>query len=141
MGKSQESTHTKRQETNTLRPLMAVKIFSPLTSNSTLNSYLRRLCMYQHLPNHLVPSLLDSSLNQSLSASLFCPTLWGRKCMVHTHQLELGSTIHFRCNLYEAYVLLLESGGPLVSVPRACVGPQKRYRGKCLLRRFVHHDC
>lgn len=50
-----------------------------LTSNSISNSYFRKFCMYQHLPNHLVPSLFDSSRNQSLSASLLFLTYYNNK--------------------------------------------------------------
>lgn len=47
-----------------------IKAPSRLTSNSTWNSYLSKLCMHQHVPNHLVPSLFDSKRNQSVPESL-----------------------------------------------------------------------
>ena len=40
------------------------------TSNSKGNSYLCRLCTYQHLPDHCVPSLLEVMVNQSESEAL-----------------------------------------------------------------------
>lgn len=108
-----------------------------LTSNSTSNSYLRRLCTYQHLPNHLVPSFVDSSRNQSLSLSLFWLTYYR-----HTEKtMETCPSKWFvdRFHLDEANVLLLESTRPRISVSGPCVSSQQGNWGQHFLCSFVDH--
>lgn len=55
------------------------KLRKILTSNSTLNSYLSKLCMHQQVPNHFVPSLFDSKRNQSVPESLLFWTYCEKK--------------------------------------------------------------